>query len=172
MFFSPRGNAKIHLGDSILRLFVLTLRLRNFPALCAAAVAESPVPSIPILVSDFELFSVVPRAASPAATVHSFDHSHCNSSRRSGCRYFRLHPLQLPSAAPIATAPSCSYRHSSRCSDCRSFHRSYRHSFHCVRLPRRRLLLLPHRWLHRRRKNLHCPSSNETPICRLYKPVA
>jgi hypothetical protein len=71
-------------------LFVLTSACGVSTSLAQPQVTESPVTSIPIIVTDFELFSVVPRAASPAAPV-------ANPSTP---------PIATPSAASFATPPA------------------------------------------------------------------
>lgn len=93
MFSSPARKAAIGQAIRFFFLFVLTLALGISPSFAGRQTTESPVPSIPIIVSDFELFSVLPRAASPATPVAA------PSTK----------PVATPSAtpaAPIATPPA------------------------------------------------------------------
>ncbi|HET6932895.1 MAG TPA: hypothetical protein VFI45_21405, partial [Candidatus Acidoferrum sp.] len=67
MFSSPARKAAIGRAIRFFFLFALTLALGISPSFAGRQATESSVPSIPVIVSDFELFSVLPRAASPAA---------------------------------------------------------------------------------------------------------
>jgi len=78
MFFSPSRHGKFTWAIRILVFFVLTSAFGIALSIAQPQATESPVQSIPILVTDFELFSV-PAAATPPAT-----------------------PIATPPAAPIA----------------------------------------------------------------------
>jgi hypothetical protein len=82
MFFSPSRHGKFTWAIRILVFFVLTSAFGIALSIAQPQATESPVQSIPILVTDFELFSV-PAAATPPAT-----------------------PIATPPATPIATPPA------------------------------------------------------------------
>ena len=88
MFFSPARHAKFTWAIRIFFFFVLTSAFGISRTIAQPQVTGSPVPSIPILVSDFELFSV-PAAATPSTTPVVAPPTT---------------PIATPSATPIATA--------------------------------------------------------------------
>ena len=90
MFSSPAWNGEFIRAIRFFLLFVLTSAFGIFPSFAQPQVTESPVTSIPILVTDFELFSAISLATSPAGPV-------ATSSAR---------PIATPSAAPVATTPA------------------------------------------------------------------
>ena len=90
MFSSPAWNGEFIRAIRFFLLFVLTSAFGIFPSFAQPQVTESPVTSIPILVTDFELFSVVPRATTPAGPVAAPSTT----------------PIATPSAAPVATTPA------------------------------------------------------------------
>ena len=95
MFFSPARHGKFLWAIRIFLIIVLSSSLGIFPSFAWPQAAESPVPSIPILVSDFELFSV-PVAAPPAAPITTPSATATPSTN----------PISTPAAAPLATRPA------------------------------------------------------------------
>jgi hypothetical protein len=96
MFLSPARQAKFTWAIRIFVFFVLTSAFEISLCFAQPQTAESPVPSIPILIRDFELFSVPapattstsPIAAPPATPVAAPSAT----------------PIATPSATPIASA--------------------------------------------------------------------
>jgi len=86
MFFTPARHAKLTCAIRIFVFFVLTTAFGIFLSFAQPQATESPVPSIPIVISDFELFSVPAPATPSTAPIAA--------------------PAATPSAAPIATPPA------------------------------------------------------------------
>ena len=95
MFFSPARHGKFLWAIRIFLIIVLSSSLGIFPSFAWPQAAESPVPSIPILVSDFELFSV-PVAAPPAAPITTPSATATPSTN----------PISTPAATPLSTPPA------------------------------------------------------------------
>ncbi|HXC47919.1 MAG TPA: hypothetical protein VNU20_06480 [Candidatus Sulfotelmatobacter sp.] len=98
MFFSSAGRGKFNWTLRICAFFVLTSAFGISPNLAQPQAAEFPAPSIPILVSDFELFSVS-AAAAPAATPLS-------TPPASAIATPSTTPISTPAATPLATPPA------------------------------------------------------------------
>ena len=88
MFSSPAGSGEFIRAVRFFLLFALTSAFGIPLSMAQPQAAESSVPSIPIIVADFELFSVFPPATSPAAPAATRPTT----------------PVATPSATPIATA--------------------------------------------------------------------
>jgi hypothetical protein len=69
MFFSPERHGKFAWAIRIFVFFVLTSAFGISRSFAQSQLAESPVASIPIFVSDFELFAVPTAATSPATPI-------------------------------------------------------------------------------------------------------
>ena len=95
MFFSPARHGKFLWAIRIFLIIVLSSSLGIFPSLAWPQATESPVPSILILVSDFELFSV-PVAAPPAAPITTPSATATPSTN----------PISTPAATPLSTPPA------------------------------------------------------------------
>jgi len=95
MFFSPARHGKFLWAIRIFLIIVLSSSLGIFPSFAWPQAAESPVPSIPILVSDFELFSV-PVAAPHAAPITTPSATATPSTN----------PISTPAATPLSTPPA------------------------------------------------------------------
>jgi len=95
MFFSPARHGKLLWAIRIFLIIVLSSSLGIFPSFAWPQAAEFPVPSIPILVSDFELFSV-PVAAPPAAPITTPSATATPSTN----------PISTPAATPLSTPPA------------------------------------------------------------------
>ncbi|HXH67740.1 MAG TPA: hypothetical protein VNI81_11110 [Candidatus Limnocylindrales bacterium] len=85
MFFSSARQGNFTWAIRIFVFLVLTSAFGISPSFAQPQATESAVPSIPVLVSDFELFSL-PAAATPATPSAA--------------------PIATPSATPIATTPT------------------------------------------------------------------
>jgi len=90
MFFTPARHAKLTCAIRIFVFFVLTTAFGIFLSFAQPQATESPVPSIPIVISDFELFSV-PATATPSTAPIAAPPPI---------------PVATPSAAPISTPPA------------------------------------------------------------------
>lgn len=90
MFSSPEWSGQFTRAVRFFLLFFLTCAFGVCPGFALPQATDSPVPSIPIIVTDFELFSMVPRAASPAAPA-------ATPSTK---------PVATPSATPVVTPPA------------------------------------------------------------------
>ena len=95
MFFSPARHGKFLWAIRIFLIIVLPSSFGIFQSFAWPQAAESPVPSIPILVSDFELFSV-PVAAPPAAPITTPSATATPSTN----------PISTPAATPLSTPPA------------------------------------------------------------------
>ena len=85
MFSSPAWKAEFARAIRFFFLFALTFAFGISPSFAGSQGTESPLPSIPILVSDFELFAVS-AVATPATPTAS--------------------PIATPPATPIASPPT------------------------------------------------------------------
>ena len=106
MFSSPAWDREFIRAIRFFLLFVLTSAFGISPSFARPQATESPVPSIPILVTDFELFSVVPRATSPAAAAASPSTTPIATPSAAPVATTPATPIATPSATPIATAPT------------------------------------------------------------------
>ena len=108
MLFLPLQSGKCDWAIRLLTVFVLASSFGIPRSIAQPQSAESPVPSIPIIVTDFELYSVVPRAASPAAPVATPSTTPIATPPATPTATTPTKPIATPPAAPIAatsTAP-------------------------------------------------------------------
>jgi len=106
MFSSRAGDREFTRAIRFFLVFVLTSAFGNPRSMAQQQATESPVPSIAILVTDFELFSVVPRATSPAAAVATPPTTPIATPSAAPVATTPATPIATPSATPIATAPT------------------------------------------------------------------
>ena len=96
MFFSPARHGKFLWAIRIFLIIGLSSAFGISPSFAQPQATESPVPSIPILVSDFELFSVPAAAAPPAAPISTPPATATPSTT----------PISTPAATPLSTPPA------------------------------------------------------------------
>jgi hypothetical protein len=98
MFFSPARHEKFNWAIRTFVLFVLTSAFGIPLSFAQPQATESPVPSVPILVSDFELFSVPAAAAPPAALI--------TTPPATAIATAPATPISTPAATPLSTPPA------------------------------------------------------------------
>ena len=96
MFFSPARHGISSWAIRIFLLIVLSSAFGISRSIAQPQATESPVTTIPIFVSDFELFSVPAAAAPPAAPV----------TTPSAAATAPMTPISTPAAAPLTTPPA------------------------------------------------------------------
>jgi hypothetical protein len=110
MFFSPARHGKFTWAIRIFLSFVLTSPFGISRSFAQAQATESPVTSIPILVSDFELFAVpaaaTPPATPPATPIATPPATAISTPPTTPIATPPASPLSTPPATPIATPPA------------------------------------------------------------------
>jgi hypothetical protein len=101
MFFSPARHPNLTWATRIFFFFALTSSFGIFLCFAHPQATESAVASIPILVSDFELFSV-PASATPPPTPVS---THPGAPIAAPSATAIAAPIATPPATPISTSP-------------------------------------------------------------------
>jgi Domain of unknown function (DUF4410) len=98
MLFSPARHGKFSWAIRIFLLFVLSSAFGVFRGIAQPQATESPLTAIPILVSDFELFSVAGSVTPPATPPATSPATPPGTTR--------VTPIATPSATPIASVPA------------------------------------------------------------------
>jgi hypothetical protein len=106
MFSSRAGDREFTRAIRFFLVFVLTSAFGNPRSMAQQQATESPVPSIAILVTDFELFSVVPRATPSTAPVATPPTTPIATPSAAPIATTPAAPIAIPSATPITTAPN------------------------------------------------------------------
>jgi len=125
MFSSPAWKAEFARAIRFFFLFALTFAFGISPSFAGSQGTESPLPSIPILVSDFELFAVsavatpatptaspiatppaTPIASPPTGAIATPPATQIGSSPASPISTPPATPLSTPPASPISTPPA------------------------------------------------------------------
>jgi hypothetical protein len=96
MFFSLARHGKLLRAIRIFLMIDLTSAFGISPSFAQPQATESPVPSIPILISDFELFSVPAAAGPPLAPITTPPATATPPTT----------PISTPAAAPLVTRPA------------------------------------------------------------------
>jgi len=102
MFYSPARHGVFTWAIRIFLLFVLSSIFGVSSATAQPQAAESPVAAIPILISDFELFSVPGAVTSPATPPTTPPATPPATSPGTA----PVTPIATPSATPIASVPA------------------------------------------------------------------
>ncbi len=105
MFFSPACHGEFAWA---MRIFFFVLTSASGISLSSAQpqAAESPVPSIPILVSDFDLFFVPAGATQPASSPVTSAATPIATSAATPISTPPATPISTPAATPLATPPA------------------------------------------------------------------
>jgi hypothetical protein len=106
MFFSPERHGKFTWAIRIFVIFVLTSAFGICRSFAQSQPTESPVASIPIFVSDFELFAVPAAAIPPATPITTPSATPIATPSTAPIATPPATPIASPPAAPIATPPA------------------------------------------------------------------